>query len=174
MDTRFGDMCNELRIKQGITLREFCKQHGLDGHKIAMIEVGVMKPSEEVAKKHASLLGLEGGSEEYKEFMRLANEKMSDVEMMEAEALRRVLPAFPMHDADGNPIPIEKIKEMVTGMAKKLIDLSKGFGNETISAATAKRASGELLGQKKFPITTEDITKAWRDLQSRLSKNKIK
>ena len=94
----FGELFKELRLKNGYTLREYCRNSNLDPAYISRLERGKITPpnNEEKLVELAFSLGLERESEACRNFItvalvsagRIPNEIMSD-----EEALKR-LPIF--------------------------------------------------------------------------------
>ena len=76
MDTfkAFGEFFKTIRQKSGLTLRQFCAQHGLDPGNISKIERGMVTPpsSPRLLEKYASHLGIKKNSNEWYEFFDLA------------------------------------------------------------------------------------------------------
>ena len=90
----FGKFFKQKRIGQGLTLREFCRIHGLDPGNISKIERGLMAPpqSDEKRREYASILGIKEGTDDWLEFCDLAvvsagkipNDIISNDEVMNA------------------------------------------------------------------------------------------
>ena len=94
----FGDLFNELRHKNGLTLREYCRTHNQDPAYISRLERGKIAPptKEEALEKLAFSLGLKEDSEEWREFMSVAivsAGRIPEEIMSDEEALRHV-PVF--------------------------------------------------------------------------------
>ena len=70
----FGNFFKQKRIDKGLTLREFCRIHGLDPGNISKIERGLFPPpqSRELLLKYAAALGIKEGSEDWLTFCDLA------------------------------------------------------------------------------------------------------
>ena len=67
--TQFGAYFKEMRQKSGLTLRQFCQQHGLDPGNISRIERGIATPSShKLLERYAALLGIIQDSDEWYEF----------------------------------------------------------------------------------------------------------
>ncbi len=66
----FGAFAKELRIRQGLTLREFCSQNKLDAGNYSRIERGVFRPPSDTQKleQYATALGLKPGEDDWIEF----------------------------------------------------------------------------------------------------------
>lgn len=70
----FGEYFKELRIRKGITLREFCVTHDLDPGNLSKLERGELNPPQDIQKlkDYAFFLGLKEGSRDFQTFMDLA------------------------------------------------------------------------------------------------------
>ncbi|MGR3319561.1 MAG: helix-turn-helix domain-containing protein [Candidatus Anammoxibacter sp.] len=65
----FGQFFKETRIKQGLTLRKFCSQYGLDAGNISRLERGKAKPPHhEKLEQYAEFLQIEKDSNDWYEF----------------------------------------------------------------------------------------------------------
>ena len=92
----FGNYFKEMRIRNKITLREFCARNGFDPGNISKIERGVAPPpkSLEVLSRFAESLDIVKGSEEWSEFIDRASacSGMIPPDMMDDSALVAKLP----------------------------------------------------------------------------------
>lgn len=72
---RFGEYFSNKRRGLGLTLREFCRMHGLDAGNISKMERGKMSPPKGRAKlvEYAGYLQIKEGSDEWYEFFDLAS-----------------------------------------------------------------------------------------------------
>jgi len=70
MATSFGTYFKELRLKRGLSLRNFSEKHGYDPGNISRVERGVFPPPESPQKlrEYAKALALKQGSDEWLEF----------------------------------------------------------------------------------------------------------
>jgi transcriptional regulator with XRE-family HTH domain len=70
----FGSLAKQLRLRQKVTLRNFCRQHGFDPSNMSKIERGLLSPprSADALRNYAEALGLEEGTEEWRTFYDLA------------------------------------------------------------------------------------------------------
>ena len=70
----FGALFKRLRIRQGMTLRQFCEAHGLDPGNISKLERGLLPPPEGRDKLlvYAKALKIRRGSDDWYEFFDLA------------------------------------------------------------------------------------------------------
>ena len=92
----FGDFFKEKRIQKGLTLRGFCKAHGLDPGNISKLERGMLPPpeSKEKLEEYASYLGLKKGTDDWYQFFDFAAASKGIIpgELMDNEELVRSLP----------------------------------------------------------------------------------
>jgi len=74
MNTTFGRMMKDLRLRKKETLREFCQKHGIDPGNYSRLERGLLPPpqKEELLTKYATALGIQKGTDEWLEFFDLA------------------------------------------------------------------------------------------------------
>jgi len=70
----FGSFFKELRIRQEMTLRQFCHAHGYDPGNISKLERGLLPPPESDAKltDYAKALRIRRGSDAWYQFFDLA------------------------------------------------------------------------------------------------------
>jgi transcriptional regulator with XRE-family HTH domain len=70
----FGSLFKELRIRQEMTLRQFCAAHGYDPGNISKLERGLLSPPESDAKltEYAKALKIRRGSDAWYQFFDLA------------------------------------------------------------------------------------------------------
>jgi transcriptional regulator with XRE-family HTH domain len=70
----FGAFFKERRIRQKMTLRQFCEEHGFDPGNMSKLERGLLPPPESEAKltEYAKALGIRRGSDTWYEFFDLA------------------------------------------------------------------------------------------------------
>ena len=66
----FGKFFKELRIKKGLTLRQFCSNNGLDPGNISKLERGLFPPpnSKEKLEQYARCLGIQEGTDDWYDF----------------------------------------------------------------------------------------------------------
>ncbi|MBI2116108.1 MAG: helix-turn-helix transcriptional regulator [candidate division NC10 bacterium] len=70
----FGSLFKELRIRQKVTLRQFCEGHGYDPGNISKLERGLLPPPESKEKltEYAKALKIRRGSDAWYQFFDLA------------------------------------------------------------------------------------------------------
>ena len=116
MDGRktFGSYFKERRIKLGLTLRQFCEDHGIDPGNLSKIERGVLPPpKDEILKKYARYLKLKEASDEWYEFFDLAAAESGRFpkELMEKEIVARM--PFLFRTIRGKKITKEKLDKLI-------------------------------------------------------------
>jgi len=96
MGGKFGEFFHARRIATGLTLRQFCLQHGLDPGNISKLERGLLRPpkSPEKLGHYARLLHLVPGTPVWQKFFDLAAAERGMIpdELMEDEYIVRTLP----------------------------------------------------------------------------------
>lgn len=92
----FGEFVKNFRIKQNITLREFCRINNLDPSNWSKIERGISPPpkSKEVLNEIAKSLNMETGSEDYKILFDLAAISHIPTHLLSDQSVLEKLPVF--------------------------------------------------------------------------------
>lgn len=92
----FGEYVKNLRIKKGITLREFCRIAGIDPSNWSKIERGLLSPpkSEEMLESVRKAINLGRNSEEYITLKDLAIIGHIPVDLLESRKVVDKLPIF--------------------------------------------------------------------------------
>ena len=92
----FAAFFKEKRLSTGLSLREFCKQNGLDWGNTSKLERGRISPpkSQRALLPYAQALGIEEGSDEWQAFHELAQISAGIIpdEVMDNEYLVSLLP----------------------------------------------------------------------------------
>ena len=111
---KFGEYIKELRIKNQITLREFCKKSGLDPSNWSKIERGINAPpkSKEILKTIAKSLELTVNSPEYNQLIDYAMIDFIPTELAEDSDVLEKLPLF-FRTARGEKPTEEELKELI-------------------------------------------------------------
>ena len=116
---KFHELFKSRRMKIG-TVREFAKKSGLDLAYVSRLENGVILPPKDSRKleKLAVALGLERGTEEWREFMDLASVAKNELpeDLKDDERGAKILPAF---------YRTLRSKELNEDELKRLLDLIK-------------------------------------------------
>jgi transcriptional regulator with XRE-family HTH domain len=92
MNNAFGEFFKEMRIKAGLSLRQFCMKHGLDPGNMSRIERGVAVPpqSRDKLEEYAVYLGIQRESDDWYNFFdyaaaaagRIPEDVMSDEQLV--------------------------------------------------------------------------------------------
>jgi transcriptional regulator with XRE-family HTH domain len=112
----FGELFKKRRIALGITLREFCRRHGLDSGNMSRLERGVQPPptSRDKLRLYAQLLKIEEGTDDWYEFFDLAAACAGRIpeEIRSDEELVKKLPVI-FRTLRGRKLTDEQLDELV-------------------------------------------------------------
>jgi transcriptional regulator with XRE-family HTH domain len=113
---RFGPYVKELRLKLGLSLREFCQSHGLDPGNMSRLERGLVPPPESQEKivELAGFLGLKKSSEEWQQlidFAALDAGRIPEDVMSDADVVAKLPILF--RTLRGQKVPPEKLSELI-------------------------------------------------------------
>jgi len=113
---RFGFYLKDLRLKLGLSLREFCQAHGLDPGNMSRLERGLVPPPESQTKvvELAGFLGLKKGSEEWQQLLDLAAAdagRIPEDVMSDADIVAKLPILF--RTLRGQKVPPEKLNELI-------------------------------------------------------------
>lgn len=112
----FGAFLKQLRIKKGVTLREFCLTNGFDAGNYSRLERGRFAPPqrEDLVERYASALGLNRGSSEWLELFDLAAASRGQLpsDLLSDKQLLAKLPAL-FRTLRGHAIPAEKLDDLI-------------------------------------------------------------
>lgn len=119
MDTErrstFGHFFREMRLKTGLSLRQFCMKHGLDPGNISRIERGIASPpqSREKLEEYASYLGIDKDSDDWLNFFDYAAAATGRIphDVMSDEELVKKLPVV-FRTLRGQKLSAEKLREL--------------------------------------------------------------
>ena len=93
---QFGAFFKEKRRARGLSLREFCRQNGLDPGNMSKIERGVLPPPDAREKllEYARMLGIREGTDDWLTFFDLAAACRGRIpdELLEDERIVQALP----------------------------------------------------------------------------------
>ena len=117
MSDAFGAFFAKIRRERlGVSLREFCNEHGFDAGNISKLERGKLPPprSREKLERYASALGLKEGSDEWLEFFDLAAASRGEVppDIMREEEVVEQLPIL-FRTLRGESVPDEQLEELI-------------------------------------------------------------
>lgn len=92
----FGNFVRKMRIKNLLTLREFCRQANVDPSNWSKMERGLFPPpkSKQVLQGIASILNLKEETEEYNTFFDLAAISYIPPDLISDQAVVEKLPVF--------------------------------------------------------------------------------
>ena len=92
----FGEFVRQLRLKNSMTLREFCRIAGIDPSNWSKIERGMLQPpkSKTALQKLAKSLNLEEGTNDYETLFELAAIEYVPKELLRNEKVVDQLPVF--------------------------------------------------------------------------------
>ncbi len=117
----FGAFFRECRTKQGLTLRAFCRKHGLDAANISRLERGQVPPptSRDKLEEYAAALGLERGSDDWFEFFDRAAASSGRVpaDLMDDKALVAKLPLV-FRTLRGARVTQEQLEDLIERLRK--------------------------------------------------------
>ncbi|MFP4057456.1 MAG: helix-turn-helix domain-containing protein [Candidatus Brocadiia bacterium] len=112
---RFGEFFRHKRMALGLSLRQFCLQHGLDPGNISKLERGRLAPPQhEKLEEYARLLGIPQGSDDWYRFFDLAAAEAGRVpqDILSDEQVVEKLPLL-FRTLRGEPVPDEQLDELV-------------------------------------------------------------
>ena len=111
----FGNYVKEKRIKNEISLREFCKKAEFDPSNWSKIERDLAMPpkSKAILEKIAIILKLEPGTEDYLFLIDLAAISSIPHELMENNKIMEALPVF-FRTARGDKPTEKELEELLT------------------------------------------------------------
>jgi len=116
MRNRFGEFLKELRMRAGLSLREFCLRNGLDPGNYSRVERGLFRPPQDrtIVEKYAVALGLEPGSDEWLQLFDLAAAERGQVpeDIMSDEELVDKLPVL-FRTMRATQVSPEKLDEFI-------------------------------------------------------------
>jgi transcriptional regulator with XRE-family HTH domain len=112
----FGELFKQLRIKRGLTLRQFCEQYTFDPGNISKLERGLLPAPQasDKLKAYAKALDLKSGTDEYLEFFDLAaaSTKSFHVKNISDQELLNRLPVL-FRTLDKKDLTEEKLERII-------------------------------------------------------------
>lgn len=92
----FGEFVKNYRIKQSLTLREFCRLNTFDPSNWSKIERGILSPpkSKEVLNTIAESLNMPSSSEEFQTLLDLAAISQIPAQLLSDKSILEKLPVF--------------------------------------------------------------------------------
>ena len=113
---RFGTFFKERRIGIGITLRQFCGEHGLDAGNLSKLTRVLLPPprNREKLEEYARYLSLREGTDEWMEFFDLAAAEAGRIpdDIMDNKEVVEQLPIL-FRTLRGEKVPDNKLDELV-------------------------------------------------------------
>lgn len=119
----FGKFIKEKRVNADLTLREFCRQMGVDASNWSKIEREKLLPprDEEKLKKIAFILGINKDSQDYNTLFDLASVESGKIPkyIMSNKDLLKILPIFFRTIGSTKPSS-DELKELINNMKKDI------------------------------------------------------
>jgi transcriptional regulator with XRE-family HTH domain len=116
----FGDHIKKLRVAKGVTLRDYCLQHGFDPGNYSRLERGLFPPpqKEELLAKYAKALGVKPKTDEWLEFFDLAAASRGEIpkDLQDDEIVERLPVLF--RTLRGDRVAPEKLDELIDMLRK--------------------------------------------------------
>ena len=112
---QFGAFFKDKRLATGLSLRQFCLEHGLDPGNISKLERGRLAPPQhDKLEEYARLLGLQEGTDEWYRFFDLAAAEAGRIprDIMKDEEVVEKLPLL-FRTLRGEKIPDDQLDELV-------------------------------------------------------------
>lgn len=114
-DNTFGRFFKEMRLRTGLSLRQFCLDHGLDPGNTSKMERGLASPpqSKEKLEEYAKYLGIEKDSDDWYNFFDYAAASTGRLppDVMSDEELVKKLPVV-FRTLRGQKLPVDKLKQL--------------------------------------------------------------
>jgi transcriptional regulator with XRE-family HTH domain len=116
MGNSFGKLLKELRLKKGLTLREFCVANKIDPGNYSRLERGRFPApqKEQILERYAVAFGLLRGSDEWLEFFDIAAASRGELpkDLLSDDEVLKKLPVV-FRTLRGSPISPEKMDALV-------------------------------------------------------------
>jgi transcriptional regulator with XRE-family HTH domain len=117
----FGEFFKGLRIRKGVTLREFCLTYDLDPGNISKLERGVLTPPQDMQKlkDYARNLGIKEGSPDWHTFVDLASAGAGTIpqDILDDQELVKRLPVL-FRSLRRKKLTKESLKELIEKLKK--------------------------------------------------------
>lgn len=112
----FGQFFKEMRLRTGLSLRQFCLDHGLDPGNISKMERGLASPpqSKDKLEEYAQYLSIEKDSDDWYKFFDYAAASTGRIppDVMSDEELVKKLPVV-FRTLRGQKLSVEKLSDLV-------------------------------------------------------------
>jgi transcriptional regulator with XRE-family HTH domain len=116
MPSKFSTKLKALRANAGLTLRDFCLQHGFDPGNYSKLERGHFPPPEshELLERYATALGVKPGSDDWLELFDLAAAERGRIpaDLMADKDLVDKLPVL-FRTIRGTPLSSEQLDQLI-------------------------------------------------------------
>jgi transcriptional regulator with XRE-family HTH domain len=116
MASKFSALLKSIRLKRGLTLREFCLKNGFDPGNYSRLERGLFPPPEshELLERYALALSVKPGSDQWIELFDLAAAERGRIpeDIMSDQSVVEKLPVF-FRTMRGKPLSSEQLDELV-------------------------------------------------------------
>jgi transcriptional regulator with XRE-family HTH domain len=113
--SNFGQFFKEMRLRTGLSLRQFCLDNGLDPGNISRMERGLASPPQSKKKlaEYAKYLGIEKDSDDWYTFFDYAAAETGRIppDVMSDEELVKKLPVV-FRTLRGQKLSVEKLKQL--------------------------------------------------------------
>jgi len=112
---KFGAFFKKKRLELGLSLRQFCLEHGLDPGNLSKLERGRLSPPQhDKLEEYARLLGIPEGSDDWYRFFDLAAAEAGRIpqDILSDEEVVEKLPIL-FRGLRGGKIPHGKLEELV-------------------------------------------------------------
>src|SRR5262249_18628288 len=116
MNNSFGTLLKELRLRKGMTLREFCLANRIDPGNYSRLERGRFPApqNEKTLERYAKALGLVRGSDEWLELFDVAAASRGEIPkdlLSDSEVVKKLPVVF--RTLRGSPMPSEKMDDFI-------------------------------------------------------------
>lgn len=119
----FGNFVKQKRRERGLTLREFCRVNEFDPGNFSKIERGLIAPpqSKEKRLQYAKALGIDEGTEGWRQFCDLASTSVGKIprDIASDEELMNALPVL-FRSVRGKDLTEEDLEKLIRTMHREL------------------------------------------------------
>lgn len=114
--SKFGAFFKEVRLRAGLSLREFCLKHSLDPGNMSRLERGLVPPPQgrDKLEEYSRFLGLKKGADDWYQFFDLAAAESGRIpeDVLSDESVVARLPLL-FRTLRGQKVPDEKLEELI-------------------------------------------------------------
>ena len=119
----FGKFFKQKRREQGLTLREFCREHGFDPGNTSKLERGLLAPpqTEEKRLEYANALDIDKGTDDWLTFCDLASTSVGKIPA-DIAADHEVMNALPIlfRSVRGKSVEKEDLEKLIESVRREL------------------------------------------------------